>query len=304
MTKYKEFTISVLQYAVESTIDATYLKVESLIESAAKKGAQIICLQEMFRSPYFCTTEVTEKFSLAEEVEGESFQRFSKIAKKLSVVIVLPIFEKRALGLYHNSVVVVDADGANLGVYRKMHIPDDPLFLEKYYFSPGEAKTNSEQDHGYRVFKTKYANIGVLICWDQWYPEAARITSLLGAEVLFYPTAIGWHPKEKESFGNKQREAWMAVQRGHAISNGVYVAAANRIGFEETAGTEGLEFFGSSFICDPFGEYLEQASVDKEEILLTKCSTKVIEETRLNWPFLRDRRIDSYAPILERHLKN
>jgi N-carbamoylputrescine amidase len=217
----------------------------------------------------------------------------------MEVVIVVPLFEKRAAGLYHNSAVVIDADGSPLGVYRKMHIPDDPLFYEKFYFAPGDAKG---PNGGFRSFKTRYATIGVLICWDQWYPEAARITALCGAEVLFYPTAIGWHPDEKAEFGKAQADAWRTAQRAHGIANGIYVAAANRIGHEAEPGTKGIEFFGQSFISDPFGRVLAEASVGEPGVLVAKCKRKLIEETRRGWPFLRDRRVDAYGAITERFI--
>jgi len=232
------------------------------------------------------------------------------VATELAVVIVVPIFEKRGPGVYHNSAAVVDADGALLGVYRKMHIPDDPLFNEKYYFVPGDAVHDdridkiaevAKQASGFRVWRTRYASIGVLICWDQWYPEAARITSLLGADILFYPTAIGWHPSEKSEFGQAQQDAWRTIQRSHAIANGVFVASPNRVGHEEEPGTDGIEFFGHSFICDPFGRILAEAD-QGDAILIAECDPKLIEDTRRNWPFLRDRRIDAYAPILSRYL--
>lgn len=266
---------------------------ESLVASAAKSGAQVICLQEMFNSPYFCTVEDHKFYECAESLDGVTVSRFSKLAKSLNIVLVLPIFEKRGAGVYHNSAVVLDADGSTAGVYRKMHIPDDPLYYEKFYFTPGDSEP------GYQVFNTKYAKVGVLICWDQWYPEGARITAMKGAEVLFYPTAIGWHPAEKEEFGSAQREAWRTIQRSHAIANGVYVASPNRIGHELTPGTDGIEFFGSSMIVDPFGRLVCDAG-QGEEILVHECSRKLIETTRQHWPFFRDRRIDSYGPILKR----
>jgi N-carbamoylputrescine amidase len=233
-----------------------------------------------------------------------------KIAKELGVVLIVPIFEKQARGVYRNSAAIIDADGSMLGVYRKMHIPDDPLFNEKYYFTPGDAAIDDRDDRigtvakqasGFRVWKTRFANIGVLICWDQWYPEAARITSLLGADILFYPTAIGWHPREKSEFGKAQVEAWRTMQRAHAIANGVFVASPNRVGHEDEPGTDGIEFFGNSFIADPFGRILAEAGTENA-ILTATCDPRLIEDTRRNWPFLRDRRIDAYAPILSRYL--
>ncbi len=266
---------------------------EDLVVKTSKQGANVICLQEMFNSPYFCTVENHDFFACAEGIEGATVSRFKKLAKSLDIALVLPIFEKRAAGVYHNSAVVLDADGSTLGVYRKMHIPDDPLYFEKFYFTPGDAEP------GYQVFKAKYANVGVLICWDQWYPEGARITAMKGAEVLFFPTAIGWHPKEKDEYGVSQREAWRTIQRSHAIANGIFVASPNRIGHELTPETDGIEFFGSSFISDPFGRVMKEAG-QEEEILVADCSRKLLETTRQHWPFFRDRRIDSYSPILNR----
>jgi N-carbamoylputrescine amidase len=268
-------------------------------------------LKELFNAPYFCKSQQCERFDLAEPIPGPTTDRMQTVAKELGVVLIVPIFEKQARGVYRNSAAIIDADGSLLGVYRKMHIPDDPLFNEKYYFVPGDAATDdridgigrvAKQASGFRVWKTKYANVGVLICWDQWYPEAARITSLLGADVLFYPTAIGWHPAEKAEFGQAQVEAWRTMQRAHAIANGVFVASPNRVGHEDEPGTNGIEFFGHSFIADPFGRLLADAPNTNTEILIAKCDPKLIEDTRRNWPFLRDRRIDAYAPILSRYL--
>ena len=244
-----------------------------------------------------------ERFDLAEPIPGPTVERMQGVARELGIVIVVPIFEKRGPGLYHNSAAVIDADGTLLGVYRKMHIPDDPLYHEKYYFTPGEMYQHDEArpPSGFRVFRTRFATIGVLICWDQWYPEAARITSLMGAQILLYPTAIGWHPKEKPEWGEAQADAWRTAQRAHAIANGVYVAAVNRVGFEAEPGTDGLEFFGHSFICDPFGQMIAEAGMTPI-VLVAECDPKRIEYTRRNWPFLRDRRIEAYAGILERYL--
>lgn len=264
-----------------------------LVREAARRGAQIVCLQEMYRSPYFCREEDASLFDWAETVPGPSTEAFSRIAREHSLVIVVPIFEKRATGLYHNSAVILDADGSTLGLYRKMHIPEDPLFYEKFYFTPG--------DLGFRTFDTRYGRIATLICWDQWYPEGARLAALGGANILFYPTAIGWHPYEKDAHGASQRSAWQTIQRSHAIANGIYVAAANRVGFEGPPGN-GLEFWGSSFVSDPFGVVIAEAGTDKEEILVAECSTARIEEVRRGWPFLRDRRIDAYSPIVNRWL--
>ena len=256
-------------------------------------------MQELFGSPYFCKIQTAERFDLAEPIPGPTVEALRPVAHELGVVLIVPVFERRGAGVYHNSAAVLDADGTLLGLYRKMHIPDDPLYLEKYYFAPGDA---SGEGGGFRVFETKYARMGVLICWDQWYPEAARITSLLGAEVLFYPTAIGWHPKEKVALGPAQADAWRTVQRGHAIANGVYVAAVNRVGFEAQSGTDGIEFFGQSFISDPFGRVVAEAPVGGPCVLVAECSRTLMEDVRRNWPFSRDRRIDAYGPILARYL--
>ncbi len=289
----KDFTVGLLQLAFSENTDDNLKKAVSWVDKAAKKGAQVICLPELFRTQYFCQKEDVEFFNYAESIPGSSTDAMQKAAKKNKVVIIVPVFEKRTEGIYHNSAVIIDADGTIAGLYRKMHIPDDPSFYEKFYFTPG--------DLGFKSFKTKYGNIGTLICWDQWYPEAARITALQGAGVLFYPTAIGWHPHEKEKYGNAQFESWQTVQRGHAIANGVYAAAVNRIGHEIVVpGTPGLEFWGSSFICDPQGVIIAQGSVDKEEIIMAEINYKHIENIRQNWPFLRDRRIDAYGDIEKR----
>jgi N-carbamoylputrescine amidase len=254
-----------------------------------------VCLSEMFNSPYFCTAERADRFDLAESIPGPTVEQMQALARELAIVLIVPLFERQAAGLYRNSAAVIDADGALLGAYRKMHIPDDPLYYEKYYFTPGDPTP------GFRVWRTRYATIGVLICYDQWYPEAARIASLHGAEVLFYPTAIGWHPAEKATQGDAQVDAWRTAQRAHAIANGVYVAAVNRVGFEPESGTDGLEFFGHSFVSDPFGRVLTEAKT-ASAVLVATCDTAVIEDTRRNWPFLRDRRIDAYPSILERYV--
>ncbi|HEV8215438.1 MAG TPA: carbon-nitrogen hydrolase [Gemmatimonadaceae bacterium] len=304
------FTVGIIQ---DDAVDDTAANVEAAvgrIREAASRGAQIICLKELFNAPYFCKSQQCERFDLAEPIPGPTTDVMQKIAKELGVVLIVPIFEKQARGVYRNSAAIIDADGSMLGVYRKMHIPDDPLFNEKYYFTPGDAAiddradriaTVAKQASGFRVWKTRFANIGVLICWDQWYPEAARITSLLGADILFYPTAIGWHPREKAEFGKAQVDAWRTMQRAHAIANGVFVASPNRVGHEDEPGTDGIEFFGNSFIADPFGRILVEAGTEKA-ILTTTCDPRLIEDTRRNWPFLRDRRIDAYAPILSRYL--
>jgi N-carbamoylputrescine amidase len=263
------------------------------IREAAARGAQIVCLEELFRSPYFCREENHDNFNLAEPIPGPSTEALGKAAKELGVVVIASLFERRAAGLYHNTAAVLDADGSLLGIYRKMHIPDDPLYYEKFYFTPG--------DLGFPNFDTRYGRIGVLVCWDQWYPEGARLASLRGANILFYPTAIGWHPSEKSEFGAAQLDAWRTVQRAHAISNGVFVAAVNRTGFEGPA-SSGIEFWGSSFVADPFGQVIAEGSAGKEETLVVECDLRRMEEVRRNWPFLRDRRVDAYGPLLERWL--
>lgn len=276
------------------------------IREAADRGAQIVSLQELFNAPYFCKSLKLDRFDIAEPVSGPTVERLQNLAQELEIVLVVPFYEKQAPGLYRNSASVIDADGALLGTYRKMHIPHDPLFEEKYYFAPGDVLPDERGDthpgvSGFRMWRTKYADIGVLICWDQWYPEGARITSLLGAEILFYPTAIGWHPAEKSTFGSAQVDAWRIMQRSHAIANGVFVASPNRVGFEPESGTDGIEFFGQSFIADPFGRYLAEAGTDAA-VLVAECDLSLIEDTRRNWPFLRDRRVDAYGPILQRWL--
>jgi len=272
-------------------VDHNLQKALTLIGQAAQRGAQIICLQELFRSQYFCQKQDATIFDLAEPIPGQSTEALATAARQHQVVIVGSLFERRDAGVYHNTAVVLDADGSLLGTYRKMHIPDDPLYFEKYYFTPG--------DQGYRCFDTRYGRIGVLVCWDQWYPEGARLTALQGAKVLFYPTAIGWHPSEKDQYGTEQHDAWRTIQRAHAIANGVYVAAVNRVGHEGPS-EGGLEFWGSSFVSDPFGVVLSEASNNKEEILVAECDLAHLESVRRNWPFLRDRRIDSYGPIVNR----
>ena len=274
------------------------------VRTAASRGAQIICLQELFSAPYFCKTIRADRFDIAEPLDGPTVSTMQRLAHELGVVLVVPYYERQAAGVYRNSATVIDADGALLGTYHKMHIPHDPLFEEKYYFAPGDVGPDRRTDqhpgiNGFRMWRTKFADIGVLICWDQWYPEGARITSMLGAQVLFYPTAIGWHPAEKATFGDAQVDAWRTAQRAHAIANGVFVAAANRVGFEPEPGTDGIEFFGQSFVCDPFGRYLAQAGT-APAILIAECDLRLIEETRRNWPFFRDRRIDAYGPINQR----
>jgi len=270
-------------------------KAEWRIREAAggmgRPGAQIVCVQELFRSQYFCREEKAERFDLAESIPGPTSESFQRLAAELAVVIVASVFERRAAGVYHNTALTIDANGALLGLYRKMHIPDDPLYFEKYYFTPG--------DLGFRCFDTRYARIAPLVCWDQWYPEAARLAALAGAQVLFYPTAIGWHPTEKAEYGAAQHDAWRTIQRAHAIANGLYVAAVNRVGYEGPP-EHGLEFWGGSFVADPFGRLLAEASPSAEETLIVECDPRQIEEVRRNWPFLRDRRIDAYGPIVRR----
>jgi len=300
----ERFTAGLIQLAVGADKESTLVAHEQAIREAAGRGANVICLQELFDAPYFCKVTEAERFDLAEPIPGPTVSRMQRLAAELGVVVIVPIFERRAPGLYHNSAAVVDADGALLGVYRKMHIPDDPLYHEKYYFAPGEPhqdETDPGPRGGFRTFDTRFGRIGVLICWDQWYPEAARITALMGARVLFYPTAIGWHPAEREEWGVAQADAWRTIQRGHAIANGVYVAAVNRVGHEPEPGTDGIEFFGHSFLSDPFGRIVAEAGTGPE-ILVAEIDPALIEETRRNWPFLRDRRIDAYAPILKRYL--
>lgn len=290
----KPFTIGLIQMKMVEDPAANLAHACELLELAAKKGVQVACLPELFRSPYFCKTEDHAVFDLAENMPSPTTETLSKLAGKLGVVIIASLFERRTAGIYHNTTVVFDADGKDLGKYRKMHIPDDPLYYEKYYFTPG--------DLGFKVFDTKFGKLGQLVCWDQWYPEAARLTALQGAHALFYPTAIGWHPAEKAEFGVAQADAWETVQRGHAIANGVYVAACNRVGHEASpkGQGDGIEFFGSSFITDPFGRILAKASSDKEEIITAICDPKIQEQTRRWWPFLRDRRIDAYGDITKR----
>jgi N-carbamoylputrescine amidase len=287
-------TLGLLQHACGADPKANLKKTLALTEQAAKKGAKIICTQELFRSQYFCQSEDHAHFDLAESIPGPSSAAFQKIAKKYGVVIVASLFERRASGLYHNTAVIIDADGSLLGIYRKMHIPDDPLFYEKFYFTPG--------DTGFRAWQTKFGKIGVLICWDQWYPEGARLTSLQGAEILFYPTAIGWHPKEKAEYGTNQHGAWEIIQRSHAVANGCYVAAVNRIGLEQPIGGDGLEFWGQSFVAGTSGQILAKASVDQEEILLVPIDLGKVDVTRTHWPFLRDRRIDAYGDLTKRFI--
>jgi len=297
--------IALIQMSCEVDTVANLDKAATLVREAARAGANIVCLPELFRAQYFCQREEHALFDTAESIPGPSTEVLAVVAREEKVVIVASLFERRAAGLYHNTVAILEADGSLAGRYRKMHIPDDPLYYEKFYFTPG--------DLGFKKFDTTQGPIGTLICWDQWYPEAARITSLMGAETLFYPTAIGWHPSEKAEFGEAQYSAWQTMQRAHAISNGIFVGAVNRVGHEQgdvlhngilMKGPEGagLEFWGGSFIADPFGRVIAQASHDREEILIAEIDLKLLEDTRRNWPFLRDRRIDAYAAITQRFI--
>ncbi len=284
--------LGLLQHACSAEPAANLKKTLAAAERAAKAGANIICTQELFRSQYFCQNEDHANFKLAESIPGPSTDAFQKLAKKHGVVVIASLFEKRASGLYHNTAAIIDADGSMLGIYRKMHIPDDPLFYEKFYFTPG--------DTGFRAWKTKFGKIGVLICWDQWYPEGARLTALQGAEILFYPTAIGWHPGEKAEYGVRQHGAWETIQRGHAVANGCFVAAVNRVGHETPIGGDGLEFWGQSFVAGTSGEIIAKGSVDKEENLIVPIDLAKVDTTRTHWPFLRDRRIDAYGDLTKR----
>ncbi|MCV2485371.1 carbon-nitrogen hydrolase [Flavobacterium sp. SH_e] len=289
----RKYKISVIQLNLNDVAENNLKKCISWVRDAASQGAEVILLPELYSSHYFCQSEDVDNFALAEPLYSTSFIAFSELAKELGVVIIVPFFEKRMAGIYHNSAYIIDTDGTEAGLYRKMHIPDDPHFYEKFYFTPG--------DLGFQAIETKKGTVGTLICWDQWYPEAARITALKGAEVLFYPTAIGWHPKEKEQYGENQYGAWMNVMKGHAVANGVFVAAANRIGLEKYIdGTEGIQFWGASFIAGPQGEILAQASHDKEEILIAEVDLDLQENVRQNWPFFRDRRIDAFGDIVKR----
>jgi len=288
------FTVGLVQMAMSADPAANVEKASALVADAARRGAEVVCLPELYRTPYFCQSETHAFFDLAEAVEGgPSVTALSQVARSSGAAVVVPIFERRAPGLYHNSAVVLDADGRVAGLYRKMHIPDDPAFYEKFYFTPG--------DTGFRAFDVKAGRIGALICWDQWYPEAARLTALAGACVLFYPTAIGWHPAEKAEHGAAQRDAWRTIQRSHAIANGCYVAAVNRVGHErERPEDAGLEFWGTTFLCDPFGAVVAEASTDREETLVATVDLGRVEQTRRHWPFLRDRRVDAYGDLTRR----
>jgi N-carbamoylputrescine amidase len=289
------FTIGLVQSAATGDRDENLGRAVARLEEAARLGAQVVCLMELFRSRYFCQTEDPAHFDLAEPVPGPTTETLGRVARERGIAVVAPVFERRGSGVYHNSAAVLDADGALLGLYRKMHVPDDPAFYEKFYFAPG--------DLGFRTFDTRFGRIACLICWDQWYPEAARLAALGGAAVLFYPTAIGWHPSEKRLHGAAQREAWRAVQRGHAVANNVYVAAVNRVGHEvPPEGGDGIEFWGSSFVADPQGAIVAEASAESEEILIAEVDPARIEDVRRAWPFLRDRRIDAYGGLTRRLL--
>jgi N-carbamoylputrescine amidase len=293
-----KFRVGLVQMAATPDPDKNLERAIEQVREAAADGAQVVCLPELFQTQYFCQREDASLFDLAEPIPGPASNQLSELAKQLHIVLIASLFEKRAPGVYHNTAAVFDMDGRLAGIYRKMHIPDDPLYYEKFYFTPG--------DLGFRAFDTQVGRVGTLVCWDQWYPEGARLTALQGAHVLFYPTAIGWHPAEKAEFGKAQHDAWRTIQRAHAIANGVYVAVVNRVGFEtgdirgNSAPGAGLEFWGGSFLCDPFGRVIAEASHNKEEILIGEVDLTVLEDVRRNWPFLRDRRIDSYAPITNR----
>src|SRR3989442_4953241 len=291
-----KFTIGLVQMKCTANGEENLTRAIGKIREAAARGAQIISLHELFHCEYFCRKEDAELFNLSEAVLGPTTEKLAQVAKEKKVALVVSLFERRAPGVYHNSCAVLDADGSFLGKYRKMHIPDDPLYYEKFYFTPG--------DLGFPNFDTKYGRIGIQICWDQWYPEGSRLTALKGAQVIFYPTSIGWHPKEKAEFGAAQLDAWRTIQRSHAIANGPFVAVVNRVGYEgnPAAGDPGIEFWGNSFVADPFGQVISQAGSDKEEILVVECDPAKSEETRRGWPFFRDRRIDAYQPILNRWL--
>jgi N-carbamoylputrescine amidase len=295
MTQARKFRIALVQMACSLDLDANLAKAVAKVEEAARAGAEVVCLPELFRSQYFCQKEDPRIFDLAEPVPGASTEALGQAARRAAVAVIAPVFERRAPGLYHNSAAVIDADGSILGLYRKMHIPDDPAYYEKFYFTPG--------DLGFPAFDTRAGRVATLICWDQWYPEGARLAALQGAAVLFYPTAIGWHPREKAEHGATQRDAWMTVQRGHAIANGLYVAAVNRVGHETpSGGGPGIEFWGSSFVADPQGVLLVVGSADVEQILVAEIDPNRIEDVRRNWPFLRDRRIDAYSGLTRRFL--
>jgi len=296
----EKFRVALVQMSCGPAPEENLRHALDMVREAAERGAQVVCLPELFQTQYFCQREDASLFDLAEPIPGATTAKLSDTAKTLRIVLIASLFERRAAGVYHNTAAIFDADGSLRGLYRKMHIPDDPLYYEKFYFTPG--------DLGFRAFDTEAGRLGTLVCWDQWYPEGARLTALQGAHVLFYPTAIGWHPAEKAEFGEAQHDAWRTIQRAHAIANGVYVAVVNRVGHEtgnirgQSAPGAGLEFWGGSFLADPFGRVIAEASHDKEEILVGEVDLKALEDIRRNWPFLRDRRIDSYAPITQRFI--
>lgn len=292
-TESKQVTLALIQAKADSDPATNLQATLSKVEQSAADGANIVCTQELFATEYFCQSEDHDNFHLAESIPGATTEAFQRLAKRCGIVIIVSLFEKRSAGLYHNSAAVIDADGSLLGIYRKMHIPDDPLYHEKFYFTPG--------DLGFRAWDTRFGKIGVLICWDQWYPEAARLTAMQGAELLFYPTAIGWHPSEKEKYGEQQRDAWQTIQRSHALANGCFVASVNRVGHETPVGGDGIEFWGGSFVAGTSGEILSQAGLD-ESVLLLEVDLGIVNKTRTHWPFLRDRRIDAYSGITKRLL--
>ncbi len=296
--KSRKYKVGLIQMSMGPEPEENLARAVAKVGEAAERGANVICLPELFRAQYFCQREDTRLFDLAEAIPGPSSEAIGKVARETGTVVIASLFERRAAGLYHNTAVTMGTDGSMASVYRKMHIPDDPLYYEKYYFTPG--------DRGFQAVDTEFGRIGTLVCWDQWYPEGARLTALQGAEALFYPTAIGWHPDEKEEFGAAQYDAWQTIQRGHAIANGVYVAGVNRVGHEQgdvlgnKVEGKGLEFWGGSFLSDPFGRVIAKASHEKEEILVAEIDPVLLEDTRRNWPFLRDRRIDAYGGITKR----
>ncbi len=295
MSSSEKYTIGLVQMAMSAEVDENLKRAGEFVREAAGRGAKIICLPEMFRSQYFCQREDVDLFNLAETIPGKSTTTLGAIAKELKVTIIAPVFERRAMGMHHNSLAVIGEHGEIVGIYRKMHIPDDPSYYEKFYFTPG--------DLGFKAFDTPTAKIGTLICWDQWFPEGARLTALRGAEILFYPTAIGWHPAEKEEVGASQQDAWQTIQRSHAIANGIFVASVNRVGTEVfNEGTDGIQFWGHSFVADPFGVVIAQASDDKEEVLVVEIDRARMEDIRRNWQFLRDRRIENYGDLQKRFI--
>ena len=292
-TESKLVALGLIQAKADSDPATNLQATLAKVEQAAANGANIVCTQELFATEYFCQSEHHDNFHLAETIPGDTTEAFQSLAKRCGIVIIVSLFEKRSAGVYHNSAAVIDADGSLLGIYRKMHIPDDPLYNEKFYFTPG--------DLGFRAWDTRFGKIGVLICWDQWYPEAARLTAMQGAELLFYPTAIGWHPSEKEKYGEQQRDAWQTIQRSHAVANGCFIASVNRVGHETPVGGDGIEFWGGSFVAGTSGEILSQAGLD-ESVLLLEVDLGKVDVTRTHWPFLRDRRIDAYGGITKRLL--